>query len=230
MQSQRSSGRVSIQRWTILGLVCGWSVLSGMGWADNIGQTKVRLDTLNADKQETTFGYLATDAFRSTSGADIALINASAFLPGSINPGPIASDQVAALFKFPDDRLVMADLTGDVIRRMLERSVSVYPAPNEGFLHVSGLRVTFDPRKPMDNRIIQVDVIAGGHPGALDPNRSYRVVTSTTIGRGGLGYFKIVGPNPKITKMNTTVVAAITEHLRSTGPVQYGNERRIVAQ
>jgi 2',3'-cyclic-nucleotide 2'-phosphodiesterase (5'-nucleotidase family) len=206
-----------------------WMGLAGgLTLADTVGQTRTRLDTLNADKQETTFGDLAADAFRSAANAEIALVDASAFLPGGINPGPVSTDQVAGLLKFPDDRLILAELSGDVVRRMLERSVSVYPGPNVGFLQVSGLRFTFDPGKPADNRVTQIEVVSGASSEALDPARTYRVATSTTIGRGGLGYFKIVSPNPKITKLETTVIEAITKHVRSSGPIQFGDARRII--
>lgn len=204
--------------------------LSGVGpaWcqAETLGQTRNRIDSFNADKQETTFGYLVTDALRSATKADLAVINASSFVPGSLNPGDISSDQLRSLFNFPEDKLVVAELSGEVVRRMLERSLSVYPTPNDGFLHVSGLKITFDPHRAAESRVVKIETTSGVGA-ALDPSKTYKVATSTTLGRGGLGYFKIVGPNPKITRMNLTMLEAVKQFLRTSGAIQYGPERRI---
>jgi len=195
-----------------------------------VGQTRSRLDTLNADKQGTSFCDLTADAFRATGKADIALINASAFAPGSINPGGVTVDQVEALFQFPDDRLVVADVSGDTLQRMMERSVGVYPTPNDGFLHVSGLKVVFDPNRAPGERILSIKVLEGTREVPLNGSHTYRVATSRTLARGGLGYFKIVGPNLQIQRLNETASESVITYIQSAGTVNYGNEKRVTTK
>lgn len=72
--------------------------------------------------------------------------------------------------------LVVAEFTGEQIRQALEYST-------EGaWLQVSGIRFTYDPSMPANERIVEIFV--GDEP--LDVDRFYKVaINSYVMGRGG---------------------------------------------
>ena len=56
-------------------------------------------------------------------------------------PGPLIYSAISSVF---DAFIVVKYLTGDIIIKLLEHSVSKYPAFEGRFMIVSGIRFTFD--------------------------------------------------------------------------------------
>jgi hypothetical protein len=56
------------------------------------------------------------------------------------------------------------------------------------------------------------------------------VATCRAIARGGLGYFKIVGPNVQIQTLNETAAESVVNFIRAAGSVNYGKENRVSAK
>lgn len=123
----------------------------------------------------------AADEIRSFAGADIALLGAGLLKP------TYSKDDLATLLQYPTDEVVVLNLTGSQIRQALERSVSLYPQPNQSFLQLSGLEVTFKKSAAPNSRIVSATL--SGVP--LADGKTYSVAMPSTLAKGGLGYFKI---------------------------------------
>lgn len=121
----------------------------------------------------------AADLVRSAAGADIAL------LPAGMMFREFQGDDLSKLFRFPGDAISVSKLSGAQILLALNRSISLYPSPNIGFLQVAGLEVTFDPSKPSSERVVSVTVDGT----KLNESQTYEVAMPISLARGGYGYF-----------------------------------------
>jgi 2',3'-cyclic-nucleotide 2'-phosphodiesterase (5'-nucleotidase family) len=132
--------------------------------------------------QETNLGNLVSDAQRDYLGTDIAFTNGGN-IRANIEPGEVKVEDIFTVLPF-DNTLVKLELTGEQIRRSLEHSVRLYPSANGGFLHVSGMSFSFDPKKPAGERVM--DVTVGEEP--LNIEKTYTVATNDFLAAGGDGY------------------------------------------
>lgn len=207
---------VSRMRWVVVLLL----VLGVSAWAQELSTTDVRTE-------ESDLANVVVDALRDVSEADIAWLPAAAFNEISISRDTPPAEVVSKLLPYRDDRVVVLKLTSTQIRQALERSLTLYPQPNAGFLQVSGLKVTFDPAKPAGERVVHVQVgTEGGED--LDPTREYRVATSATLAYGALGYFKVWERSAIERELEKTVGEALRAYLEAGKPIE-GLSERIVA-
>lgn len=213
----RTSNRVGsrITWMAVLLLVLGVSV-----WAQELSTTNVRTE-------ESGLANVVVDALRDVSGADIAWLPAAAFNETSVSRDTPPAEVVNRLLPYRDDRVVVLKLTGAQIRQALERSLTLYPQPNAGFLQVSGLKVTFDPTKPAGERVARVQT-GKELKEDVDPAREYRVATSATLAYGALGYFKVWERSAVEREMDKTVGDALRAYLEAGKPIA-GLSERIVA-
>lgn len=121
----------------------------------------------------------AADIVLASSGADLAL------LPAGMMYRDFKGNDLSKLFKYPGDTIVVSKITGAKLNIALERSVSLYPHGNAGFLQIAGMTVTFDPDKPKNSRITNVRIGTTN----LVANKEYRVAMPISLARGGYGYF-----------------------------------------
>ncbi len=133
------------------------------------------------DTEATSGGQFVADLLREAGGADIA------FMPADGLRAKFEADNFKTILKYPTEGISVITLTGTQIRQALERSVSLAPTPNDGFLQVSNLEFTYNPRQEPDRRIVSLN-IAGAK---LDEKRTYTVAMPANLARGGLGYFKV---------------------------------------
>jgi 5'-nucleotidase len=123
-----------------------------------VARTAIPLDpsTSLSRRRESMVGDLVSDAMRSGTGADVALLNSGTLQLDNVIPaGPISNHQLEAIFPFADQtRVVTFPLTGAGLRRILEHGVSSEIFGTGGFLQVSGLSFTFDPSKPSGRRLV----------------------------------------------------------------------------
>lgn len=207
---------VSRMRWVVVLLL----VLGVSAWAQELSTTDVRTE-------ESDLANVVVDALRDVSEADIAWLPAAAFNEISISRDTPPAEVVSKLLPYRDDRVVVLKLTGTQIRQALERSLTLYPQPNAGFLQVSGLKVTFDPAKPAGERVVRVQVGKEGGED-LDPTREYRVATSATLANGALGYFKVWERSAVERELEKTVGDVLRAYLEAGKPIE-GLSERIVA-
>ncbi len=173
---------------------------------------------------ETNLGNLVADMMRWAAGdAQIALENGGGIRWHRLFPvGPITRGDVYELLPFLNT-LVMMDLTGAQIKETLERSVYNYPKEFGGFLHVSGLKFTFDPTKPAGSRVVNVWV--GDTP--LVETAVYRVATNDFLAAGGDGYTVLtLGTN--FVDTGIYLMDYMVEYLKEFSPVSPAVEGRIV--
>lgn len=158
----------------------------------------------------------AADILRDAANAD------GAFLAAGLVKESFQSDNLASLMQYPDDEIVVVGITGSQVRQAFERSISLFPQPNTSMLQISGFEVAFDPNAEPGKRIKRVT--AGGSP--LDEAKTYNIAMPSSLGRGGLGYFKIWDKNKIVsTVANTTVEKALAGKKLATSAPRWVAER-----
>ncbi|MGM9925855.1 MAG: 5'-nucleotidase C-terminal domain-containing protein [Bacillus sp. (in: firmicutes)] len=143
-------------------------------------------------KNETELGNLITDGMLDKAKAFnkdtvIAFQNGGGIRAG-IDQGEVTLGDILTVLPFGNTLATMT-LKGTEIIEALEHSVSAYPKESGGFLHVSGLKYTFNSSKPAGERIQKVEVKgADGTFAALDVNKEYVVATNAFTAKGGDGF------------------------------------------
>ena len=140
-------------------------------------------------RRESPLGDLVTDAMRTGTGTDVALLNAGAMRLDDVIPaGPISSYQLESIFLFADEtRIVTFPLTGGRLREVLEHAVSDSSLGTGGFLQVSGVEFTYDRSQRSGRRLVGDPRRPGG--AALGASDTVRVAMATYPAcQGGDGY------------------------------------------
>lgn len=157
-----------------------------------VGKTDYDLTILEEDgltrrvrSNETNLADLVTDAYRYSTGADVALTNGGG-IRADIKAGDITYNDLINVNPFADE-LLMRKVTGQELADALEYSVSFEPDEFGGFLQVSGM--TFDVDLGVKSQV-KVDedgmftgfsgderrvsnILIGGEP--IDPKKEYMV-------------------------------------------------------
>lgn len=123
----------------------------------------------------------AADALKEAAGTD------GAFMAAALIKDSFQNDNLATLLRYPTDEIVVVKLKGSELRQAFERSLSLFPQPNSSFLQLAGFTVEFSAKGDAHRRVLNVTV----NGAMLDENRIYTVAMPSSLGRGGLGYFKI---------------------------------------
>jgi 5'-nucleotidase / UDP-sugar diphosphatase len=106
----------------------------------------------------------------------------------TIDAGEITYGDVLTTLPF-GNTLATIKLTGAEIKEALEHSVSVAPKENGGFLHVSGMKFTYDSTKASGSRVVSMEVKnADGTFTAIDPAQEYVIATNAFTAKGGDGF------------------------------------------
>ncbi|BCW97279.1 MAG: hypothetical protein KatS3mg024_0106 [Armatimonadota bacterium] len=142
-----------------------------------------------SDVSETGLGNLVADAVRRSAGAEIAFVPAGTLRTVELRVADISPETLSSTVVDPEEEIAVLGLTGAQIREALERSVSLAPKPNRGFLQLSGLLVKYDLSSAPMSRV--ADVKVGQKP--LEDARVYRVAMPAGLAAGGLGYFRVWG-------------------------------------
>ncbi len=142
----------------------------------------------------------AADVLRDFAGAD------GAFLAAGLVHERSQADNLASLLQYPDDPIVIVALKGSQIRQAFEKSLALFPQPNTSFLQVSGFEIGFNPDSPAGQQVKSVTTPAG----PLDDSKTYNIAMPASLGRGGLGYFKIWDKTKIVSTLpNVTVEKAL---------------------
>jgi 5'-nucleotidase len=133
-----------------------------------------------------TEGNLICDCMRDHAHADLAFQNKTG-LRVDMAPGQVRERDIYQVMPFDDEDVVMK-LTGTEVMAVLEKSLApdIGPIPA---LEVSGLVLHYDATQPAGHRVVSVEI--GG--AALDPKKTYSVVTSTFLSEGGDGHKAFAG-------------------------------------
>ncbi|MCG5058805.1 MAG: 5'-nucleotidase C-terminal domain-containing protein [Limnoraphis sp. WC205] len=196
-----------------------------------IGKTTVKLDgdRANIRTQETNLGNLIADAILTKMNVDngqIAIVNGGG-IRASIPAGEVTVGQVLEVLPF-GNTVTRLDLTGSQIKQALEHGVSRVEQGDGCFPHVSGIRLSWNPKSPAGSRIVEVQIRdQKGNEKPLDLNATYRVVTNDFMMGGGDGYeiFK-EGENQVDTGFLLSDV--VIDYIRNQSPLNLQAENRIM--
>lgn len=189
-------------------------------------QSKSVLGNQDAEKAETAICDLIADAVRTELNTDVAFIAASEVKDkdAPFDAGDISSFDINTLISYPDDPLAEVSLSGKAVRHALEKSVSIYPQPNLGFLQVSGLEFKFDPSKNLGERVTSVSV--DGAP--LIDSRTYTVGMTNSMANGALGYWKVWSAGDvKYRHSDKSITKAVENYMTANNAIDYGTPNRI---
>jgi 2',3'-cyclic-nucleotide 2'-phosphodiesterase (5'-nucleotidase family) len=192
-----------------------------------LGTTAVELDSRNATvrTREAAIGNLIADAMRDKTGAAAAIMNGGGIRRGKVYaPGtPITRRDILAELPFRN-RVVTIDIKGRVLRDGLENGLSRVENAAGRFPQVSGMTITYDPRRPPGRRIVSIRI--GGKP--LDPNKTYRIATNDFLANGGDGYTGFAGAPQLIPADDSPLLAnEAMVYVRKLGTVRVGVEGRV---
>jgi 5'-nucleotidase len=195
-----------------------------------IGQTLVKLegDRPKIRTQETNLGNLVADAILNKlkpDGVQVAMVNGGG-IRASIPSGNITIGQILEVLPF-NNTVTRLDLTGEQLKQALEHSVSGVESGEGAFVHVAGIRLTWNPQQAPGSRITSVKIIgSNGQEKPLDSQAIYRVVTNNFMMKGGDGYQVLTkGHNQVDTGFLLSDV--VTDYIRSQSPLNLKPENRI---
>jgi 5'-nucleotidase len=147
--------------------------------------------------------------------AEAALVQASQLRPVEIPKGDLTREVVLGALLYPDENVVLVELSGKQVRDALERGLSMLPNPNTGFLQVSGLHVTYKSEDPPGQRVVEVKLSGA----ALSPTKMYKVAMPASLAKGALGYFRVFGDlQPKQGPQLGQAVADFVLAMRTISP------------
>ena len=131
-----------------------------------------KLDTRFSEvrTRETEIGNFVADICRAEHHADISMVQGGTIRADRIfEEGEKTVGDWYDLFPFTT-HIMKIGIRGATLRKALENGVSKYPALEGRWLHVSGIKFTFDPEKEPGSRIIG-EIEVDGEP--LDPEKKY---------------------------------------------------------
>jgi 2',3'-cyclic-nucleotide 2'-phosphodiesterase (5'-nucleotidase family) len=181
--------------------------------------------TLIRDRRgESALGDLITDGQRAATGTQMAMTNAGG-IRADLRAGPVTFRDVFAVQPF-QNVLIRLTLTGEQVRRALEAAVTGSVG------QVSGVRFSFDPRRPVGERVRDAwledtgeQVVEKGR--AVHPDRTYTMTVNNFMASGGDDY----GPfGEALEATNTGLIDSdvFASHLESLPqPVRYRVQNRI---
>ncbi len=200
---------------------------SAQGMLDEpIGRVLAPLDAPHGRFAEGSLWELVHRAQLAATGADVSL--ASLFDPAvRIPAGALTARDALRLYPF-DNTLVVLELTGDQLKRTLERGASGFAtytyedgrpllepgASGAGFDAAEGVTYEVDLTRPPGDRVLHLSF----HDAPLDPGRRLKVVVNSYRANGG-GGFEELRAAPRLWTSPRGARDWIVEYLRAAGSV-----------
>lgn len=181
--------------------------------------------------EESTWGDYLTDRMRETPlcpsvKADIAFLNGGSIRIDDKICGDITRENILRTFNYPTD-IVYVRMNGKCIRDSILKN-AVSGGEGEGrFLQVSGLKFTFDKRKPEGERIISVVVDGTGE--SLRDDDVYVVAVTKYLFEGHDGYdFKCAEKNSEPVFLEASLKRIVEDSLSRGDKVPTEPQGRII--
>jgi 2',3'-cyclic-nucleotide 2'-phosphodiesterase (5'-nucleotidase family) len=197
-------------------VVLGWSERVGRELDMVVGRTAVPLEGRRGRlrTEETNLGDFIADAMRARLKTDVALINGGGIRSDRIiPPGPLTRRDLAAMSPFGNVVMTL-ELTGKMLREVLEQALPQRDREAGGFLQVSGLTVTYDPALRPGQRVLAMT--AAGAP--LDPTRRYTAAVIDYIAAGKDGLTALREGRVLVEAMSAPLLADILLHAVAIQP------------
>ncbi|MCM3162616.1 5'-nucleotidase C-terminal domain-containing protein [Metabacillus litoralis] len=190
--------------------------------------------TISVRNSETPLGNLITDgmldkAKQFNSNVVIAMQNGGG-IRAAIDKGEITLGDVLTTLPF-GNTLATIELTGAEIKEALEHSISQAPKESGGFLHVSGMKYTYDSTKPAGSRVQTIEVKgSNGNYAALSSSQTYTIATNAFTAKGGDGYdvFSKAYAEGRVTDLGVADWENLRDYVKKLGTVNPKIENRIV--
>ncbi|WP_255551371.1 5'-nucleotidase C-terminal domain-containing protein [Sporosarcina sp. E16_8] len=180
---------------------------------------------------ETNLGNIITDGMLAKA-KEIDPSTVIAFQNGggirtSIPQGPITYGQAISVLPF-GNTLALMELSGTELKAVFERSVEKYPEEDGGFLHVSGMKLIFNPEAKIGNRVISM-AIDGKE---IEADKMYKVTTNVFTAQGGDNYevLKKAYAEGRASEPGFSDWENFADHMKSIGTISSGIEGRILAK
>jgi 2',3'-cyclic-nucleotide 2'-phosphodiesterase (5'-nucleotidase family) len=182
-------------------------------------------DLASAGSAYSPAASIVVDAIRAAAKSDIAVQAAGFFADGKL-PAKVDADALNKMLSYPGEEITVLTLTGDQVKKAMERSLSLLPQSNRQFLQVSGMTVTYSASAPVQSRVKKI--LVDGAP--LSDTAKYTVAMPATLARGALGYFTIWKKEQITSQTGVTVEAAVREYLKGKSSWPIGETNRIVGE
>ncbi|WNB92518.1 5'-nucleotidase C-terminal domain-containing protein [Bacillus sp. NEB1478] len=183
---------------------------------------------------ETPLGNLITDGMldkaRDYNPNVVAALQNGGGIRAAIDPGEITYGDVLTTLPF-GNTLATMKLTGAEIKTALEHSVSLAPVENGGFLHMSGMKLTYDSTKSAGSRVVSIELKnTDGTYTAIDPSKEYVIATNAFTAKGGDGFtvFKNAYDQGRVTDLGLSDWENLRDYVAELGTVNPQIENRIV--
>lgn len=203
-----------------------------------IGSTHVELDGRNAILRgsESNLGNLIADAMASYyPEADFALFPAGIIYGNSIiQPRPLTDIMIDELLPY-NDKITLIELTGEELKRTLERSACCMDISYGGFLQFSKqIQIEIDTSKsPQKIDLTEHKIVSKGSRvrkflidgSKIEDETTYKIASADFLSKGGYGYFWLQTPT-----FNTSITVAevLKDYVRENSPITTQFEKRIL--
>ncbi|MBI4959730.1 MAG: bifunctional metallophosphatase/5'-nucleotidase [Desulfovibrio sp.] len=183
---------------------------------------------------ECGLGDVMADAVRlsaKSQGVRAAFINSGAVRAG-LKAGDVSLGDLLTVYPFTDN-VATFELSGKDLLEVLEYSVGLATqsgASGSGrFLQLSGLKISFDPRKPVGQRIVTAEILDpdGGYS-PVGPEKSYPLASSGYLLKGGDGYAMLKEKAKRVYAFGMPISDALADYFSSHSPLSPRLEGRIV--
>ena len=177
---------------------------------------------------ECAMGNLVADAMLDRvkdQGVTIAIQNGGG-LRSSIDAGEVTMGEVLSVLPF-QNTLSTFEVTGQTMIDALENGVGQIEEGAGRFPQVAGMKFTFDPAQEPGARISDVMVMEGDAYVAIDPAKTYGVVSNNYVRNGGDGYKMFAGDDKNAYDFGPDLADVVAEYLAASGPYSAYTDGRI---
>ena len=178
--------------------------------------------------EECAMGNLVADAMLARvkdQGVSIAIQNGGG-LRASIDAGDVTMGEVLTVLPF-QNTLSTFQITGATMVEALENGVSQVEEGGGRFPQVAGLKFAFDATKEAGARVSDVMVMDGDAWVAIDPAKTYGVVSNNYVRNGGDGYKMFAGDDKNAYDFGPDLADVVAEYLAAEGPYSAYTDGRI---
>ncbi|MCG7622354.1 bifunctional metallophosphatase/5'-nucleotidase [Epibacterium sp. Ofav1-8] len=177
---------------------------------------------------ECSMGNLVADAMLARvkdQGVSIAIQNGGG-LRASIDAGEVTMGEVLTVLPF-QNTLSTFEVSGQTMIDALENGVGQIEEGAGRFPQVAGMKFAFDPAKEPGARVSDVMVMEGDAWVAIDPAKTYGVVSNNYVRNGGDGYKMFAGDDKNAYDFGPDLADVVAEYLAEAGPYSAYTDGRI---
>ncbi|WP_121616376.1 5'-nucleotidase C-terminal domain-containing protein [Virgibacillus halodenitrificans] len=186
-------------------------------------------ENVSVRNSETALGNLITDGMlkkaKSVDDSTVLALQNGGGIRTNINEGPITYGEIMEVLPF-GNTLALMTLTGAELEQAMEHSVANMPKEFGGFLHMSGMKLTYDSSKEAGDRVVSME-LADGTP--IKADQTYTVATNAFTAMGGDGYevFEKAYKDGRVQDLGLSDWENLKEHVVDLGEVDTDIEGRI---